>query len=72
MNSRPAHRILDEHVRRWVKVEFYGLPPDGQRVTDVDVAEVARNLAGVFGFEYIDGLTVVQAAPPGPPAREAS
>ena len=64
MNSRPAHRIPDARdVRGWVKVEFYGLPPDGQRVTDVDVAEVARNLAGVFGFEYIDGLTVVQAAP---------
>jgi hypothetical protein len=64
VNSRPARRILDERdVRRWVKVEFYGLPPDGLRVTDVDVAEVARNLAGVFGFEYVDGLTVVQAAP---------
>lgn len=46
--------------RKWVRVEFHGLVPEGEMLTDVDTVEVSKNLMKVFGFEYIDGLTVTQ------------
>ena len=46
---------------QWIKVGFYGQMPDGQVITDVDTAEVAKNLAQIFGFRYITGLSVAVA-----------
>lgn len=52
---------------QWVRVEFYGLVPPGQRVESVDLAEVGANLMQAFGFTHIDGLTVVATLPGDPP-----
>lgn len=43
-------------MSQWVKVEFYGRVPDGQKVTDINYLEVGERLARAFGFTHIDGL----------------
>lgn len=44
----------------WFRVEFYGKPPEGQDVISLGHLEVSENLAKVFGFEFVDHLTVVR------------
>lgn len=46
--------------REWIEVQFYGLMPVGQTLIGLDEREVAENLAKVFGFQYIDKLTVIK------------
>lgn len=45
-------------MSQWVKVEFYGLIPDGEMVTELDVPTLANQLGLLFGFSYIDGLSL--------------
>jgi hypothetical protein len=49
-------------MTQWVKVEFYGLVPDGQRVEEVDLLTVGGKLGEAFGFSHIDCLSVVDAS----------
>lgn len=47
---------------QWMRVEFYGLVPYGQVVTDVDPVGVGETLMRSFGFTHLDGLTMVAVA----------
>lgn len=71
---------------QWVKVEFQGMVPEGQRIMDVDITEVIRTLGRSFGFRYIDGLRIstiereignavpslIDLSPPNPPYFEGT
>jgi hypothetical protein len=61
---------MSEVPSRWVKVEFYGLPPGIERIESVDLLAIAQKLGEAFGFEYVSG-TRVQACtePPGKALR---
>ena len=62
--QRGQRKMAEALASQWVKVEFYGLVPAGQVVTDVDPLEVGANLIRAFGFTHIDGLTISAASLP--------
>ena len=47
-------------IENWVKVQFYGKLPPGQALIDVDMPKIAQSLGKVFGFPYLDGITIVR------------
>ena len=52
---------------RWIKVEFWGLPPEGKSVKVPDPMKLAVAVAEVLGFEYLDGPVVTMTGPPASP-----
>lgn len=50
-------------MSQWVKVEFYGLLPDDGMLTEFDVPTLANQVGLLFGFSYLDGLSLTLTDP---------